>query len=124
MRKQTCLDKYGVDVASKSPEVRQKLRESSNTIVDPFAGWGARSDAAKKLGKTYIGCDLNLELVKWHIDCGRTNISLGNAVDFKFSDTCSVFICPPYSDPSTGRCFEDYNFEGFDESAKSMSQCD
>lgn len=97
---------------------------TSSTIVDPFAGWGARADAAKKLGKTYIGCDLNPELVKWHIDCGRTNISLGNAVDFRFSDTCSVFICPPYSDPITGRCFEDYNFEGFDESAKSMSQCD
>lgn len=97
---------------------------SSNTIVDPFAGWGARADACNELHRSYIGVDFNEELVKWHHQKGRTNIMYGDATDFKYNSTCSVFICPPYSDPETGRCFEDYNFDGFDEKAKALSQCD
>lgn len=96
---------------------------SSDIIVDPFAGWGARADAANELHRTYIGCDFNKELVEWHHSKGRTNIQYGDANEFKFGAECSVFICPPYSDPKTGRCFEDYNFEGFDTSAKAITQC-
>lgn len=96
---------------------------SSDTIVDPFAGWGARADAANELQRTYIGCDFNEELVAWHHSKGRTNIQYGDANEFKFEGKCSVFICPPYSDPDTGRCFEDYNFDGFDASAKAITQC-
>lgn len=96
----------------------------SDTIVDPFSGWGARFDAAQELHKTYIGGDYNEELVKWHHEVGRTTIKYMDANEFKYDGECSVFICPPYSDPKTGRCFEDYNFDGFDESAKALSQCD
>ena len=96
---------------------------SSDIIVDPFAGWGARADAANELHRTYVGCDFNKELVEWHHSKGRTNIQYGDAKEFKFSSECSVFICPPYSDPKTGRCFEDYNFDGFDASAKAITQC-
>ena len=97
---------------------------TSDVIVDSFAGWGARCQAAEILHKTYIGVDLNKELVEWHHANGRTNIQYKDARDLCYFGSCSVFICPPYSDPKTGRCFEDYNFEGFDESAKAMSQCD
>lgn len=97
---------------------------TSDTIVDPFAGWGARCDAANELHRVYIGSDLNPALVQWHHDCGRANITQADATTYTFSNRCSVFICPPYSDPVTGRCFEDYNFEGFDISAKQLSQCD
>lgn len=37
---------------------------------------------------------------------------------------CSVSTCPPYSDPETDRCFEGYNFNGFDEKAEALSLCD
>ena len=70
---------------------------TSNVIVDPFAGWGARADACAELRRAYIGVDLNSELVDWHNRFHR-NISLGDAKDFKFNDECSVFICPPYQD--------------------------
>lgn len=96
---------------------------TSTTIVDPFAGWGMRHDAAIELGREYVGSDLNAELVQWHQEHGR-NITLADAKTFRYNQECSVFICPPYSDPKTGRCFEDYSFEGFDSSAKSLSQCD
>lgn len=97
---------------------------TSDTIVDPFAGWGARADAANDLHRVYIGGDFNPELVEWHHSKGRTNINLQDANTFTYDGECSVFICPPYSDPTTGRCFEDYNFEGFDAVAKQKSQCD
>lgn len=97
---------------------------TSDVIVDCFAGWGARVDAANELGRTYIGIDFNRELVDWHHQKGRDNIHFGDAHEFKYDGDCSVFICPPYSDPNTGRCFEDYNFEGFDSEAKGLSQCD
>ena len=95
---------------------------SELTIVDPFAGWGARHDASVELHRTYIGCDFNKELVEWHQSKGR-NIQYSDANGFKYDKPCSVFICPPYSDEK-GRCFEDYNFDGFDNSAKQMTQCD
>ena len=44
---------------------------TSNTIYDLAAGWGARYDAAKKLGKKYVGCDYNKALVDWHHELGR-----------------------------------------------------
>lgn len=96
---------------------------TSDTIVDCFAGWGMRHDAAVELNKKYIGIDFNNELVQWHKSKGR-NIEFGDANIFTYVNDCSVFICPPYSDPKTGRCFEDYNFEGFGSSAKALSQCD
>lgn len=96
---------------------------TSETIVDPFAGWGARHDAAAQLKRPYLGGDYNKELVEWHQSKGRT-ITYMDAKEFKYDKVCSVFICPPYSDPKTGRCFEDYNFENFDESARALSQCD
>ena len=96
---------------------------TTDVIVDPFAGWGARHDATIELNKQYIGSDYNKELVEWHKSLGR-NIEYKDANEFHYDGLCSVFICPPYSDPKTGRCFEDYNFEHFDESAKAMSQCD
>lgn len=69
---------------------------TTNTIYDPFAGWGARYDACEELRIKYHGSDLNKELVEWHISKGR-NISLTNALDVKTSATnCSIFICPPY----------------------------
>ena len=97
---------------------------TSPTIVDPFAGWGARYDAALELGRNYVGSDFNSELVEWHNNVKHRNIKLCDANNFYYDKDCSVFICPPYSDPKTGRCFEDYNFEGFDNAAKNMSQCD
>lgn len=96
---------------------------TSTTIVDPFAGWGARHDAAAQLKRPYLGGDYNKKLVQWHQSKGRT-ITYADANEFKYDGICSIFICPPYSDPKTGRCFEDYNFDNFDESAKSLSQCD
>lgn len=68
---------------------------STNIIVDPFAGWGTRCDAARYLGKQYIGVDLNPDLVQWHKSLGRP-IELGDAKSFEYDDECSVFICPPY----------------------------
>ena len=97
---------------------------SSQTIVDPFAGWGTRADACEELHRTYIGIDFNEKLVNWHHSHGRLNIFYGDASDFHYNKKCSVFICPPYSDPKTERCFEDYNFEGFTDKAKALSQCD
>lgn len=73
---------------------------TSNTIVDPFAGWGARCDAAESLHKCYIACDLNEDLVAWHQSKGR-NIVYCDANEFKYDGECSVFICPPYQDVET-----------------------
>lgn len=70
---------------------------TSDVIVDTFAGWGMRHDASVDLHKTYIGCDLNEELVAWHRSKKR-NIKLGDAKQFKYNGECSVFICPPYQD--------------------------
>lgn len=95
---------------------------TQDIIVDPFAGWGARHDAATKLGRTYIGGDYNEELVKWHQEKGRT-VQFCDANEFRYDGVCSVFSCPPYTDPKTGRCFENYNFEGFDEAAQRLTQC-
>lgn len=97
---------------------------TSEMIIDPFAGWGARYDAAKELKRRYIGVDFNRELIAWHHEKGRNFIGFGDANEFRYNDECSVLICPPYSDPKTGRCFEDYNFDGFDDRAKALSQCD
>ena len=95
---------------------------SRQVIYDLAAGWGARYDACKKLGRTYIACDYNKELVDWHLEKGRDTIVWHDGRTFTCDVPCSIFICPPYSD-STGKCFEDYNFEGFDESAQSITQC-
>lgn len=97
---------------------------TSNIIVDPFAGWGTRYDAAIELGRKYVGGDFNPELVEWHNNVMHRNILLCDANNFSYEGNCSVFICPPYSDPKTGRCFEDYNFDNFDTVAKQKSQCD
>lgn len=70
---------------------------NSDVIVDPFAGWGTRYDASVALNKTYIGCDLNSELVEWHQKLGRS-ITLHDARQFKYDGECNVFICPPYRD--------------------------
>lgn len=88
------------------------------------AGWGARHDAAIECNKSYVGCDFNRELVEWHHANGRNSIEFHDGRKFYYSEVCSVFICPPYSDPKSGRCFEDYNFESFDVSAKNLTQCD
>lgn len=109
-----------------SEQLAAKLIErfcQADVIVDPFAGWGARHDAAVKLHKVYKGSDYNEELVKWHKEKGR-NIEYADAHAVKYDGKCDVLVCPPYSDPKTGRCFEDYNFADFDESAKALSQCD
>lgn len=75
-----------------------KKYATSDTIVDPFAGWGARYDACKSLKKRYIGCDMNPELVEWHHSQGRESICEGDATTFTYMDECNVFICPPYQD--------------------------
>lgn len=69
----------------------------SDVIVDPFAGWGTRHDAAVGLYKKYIGCDLNPELVEWHQSKGRS-IILQDAKEFRYEGECDIFICPPYKD--------------------------
>lgn len=70
---------------------------TTDTIVDPFSGWGARCDAAVELNKNYIGGDLNSELVEWHKSLNRP-ITLLDANNFKYAkNDCSVFICPPYT---------------------------
>lgn len=97
---------------------------TSMTIYDLAAGWGARYDAAMECKRFYVGCDFNKELVDWHHSQGRESIQFHDGRTFYYSKPCSVFICPPYSDPKTGRCFEDYNFEAFDERAKNLTQCD
>jgi len=96
---------------------------SSDNIYDLAAGWGARADACKELNREYIACDYNKDLVQWYDEVGKTHIEWCDGREFKTDKSCSIFICPPYSDPNTGRCFEDYNFEGFDESAQSLTQC-
>lgn len=96
---------------------------SSEVIFDPFAGWGTIADAAKELKRTYIGYDYNSDLVSWHVSRGR-NIEYGDARKVTYDGECSVFICPPYSDPKGGKCFKNYNFDGFDDSAKGMAQCE
>jgi len=96
---------------------------SQDVVYDLAAGWGARYDACEDLHKTYIACDYNKELVDWHHVQGRTNIWWHDGRTFLCDMLCSIFICPPYSDPTTGRCFEDYNFDGFDESAQALTQC-
>ena len=96
---------------------------SQDVVYDLAAGWGARADACSELGKTYISCDFNKELVDWHIAQGRDTISWHDGRTFTYDKPCSIFICPPYSDPNTGRCFENYNFAGFDESAQTLTQC-
>lgn len=86
---------------------------TTNIILDPFAGWGTRCDACKKLNIKYYGWDLNKELVDWHKEKGRLfetgcGIEYGDANNIKTDrENCSVFICPPYTD------FETY-FEGQD----------
>ena len=71
---------------------------TTNTIIDPFSGWGARCDASLELNKNYIGGDLNPELVEWHKSLNRP-ITLLDANNFKYDKgDCSVFICPPYTD--------------------------
>lgn len=73
---------------------------TTDTVVDPFAGWGARNDACKELGINYIGIDFNKELVDWHKSCKR-NIEYGDANTFTYNEECSVLICPPYQDVET-----------------------
>ena len=86
---------------------------TSDVILDPFAGWGTRCDAAKELNKKYYGWDLNKELVDWHHEKGRLfdtgcGIEYGDANNIKtIRENCSVFICPPYTN------FEIY-FDGQD----------
>lgn len=70
---------------------------TSKVIVDPFAGWGTRFDAAIELGKTYIGLDANKTLVDWHHSHGR-DIQYGDIEDNRYIGGCSVFTCPPYGD--------------------------
>lgn len=96
---------------------------SQNVIYDLAAGWGARCDACVELNRTYTACDYNKDLVDWHHTNGRNSIWWHDGRTFTYDMPCSIFICPPYSDPKTGRCFEDYNFDGFDESAQSLTQC-
>lgn len=86
---------------------------TTNIIIDPFAGWGMRCDAAKELGVKYLGVDLNEELVKWHQELNR-NIILGDAINFSSDQECSVFICPPYQDKEI--YFENQNCN--------LTQCD
>lgn len=85
---------------------------TSNIIVDPFAGWGTRHDAAIKLHKAYLGCDTNSELVAWHKSHNR-NIVYGDARTFKYDWGCSVFICPPYG-----------NTEIYTSDQVNLSECD
>lgn len=86
---------------------------TTNTIIDPFAGWGTRCEACKELGLHYYGWDLNKELVDWHHTKNRLfenncGIEYGDANNIKVDTAdCSVFICPPYTD------FEKY-FDGQD----------
>ena len=70
---------------------------TSDLIVDPFAGWGTRHDASIECHKSYIGIDMNKELVNWHKERNRS-IEYGDASLFQFLGDCSVFICPPYQD--------------------------
>ena len=80
---------------------------TSDIILDPFAGWGTRCDAAKELKKKYYGWDLNEELVEWHHKQNRLfsngcGIEYGDANNIKtVRSDCSVFICPPYTDSET-----------------------
>ena len=93
---------------------------TSDVILDPFAGWGTRCDAAKELNKKYYGWDLNKELVDWHHEKGRLfdtgcGIEYGDANNIKtIRENCSVFICPPYTN------FEIY-FDGQD---LKITQCE
>lgn len=110
---------------SKSLAIRLlKTYSTCDTVYDLAAGWGARADACKELNKEYVACDFNKELVTWHHEQGRECIRYHDGRSFIYDKSCTIFICPPYSDASTGKCFEDYNFEGFDDSCKQLSQCD
>ena len=109
-----------------SKSLAQKLIStycSQSVVYDLAAGWGARYDACIDLGKEYVACDFNKSLVDWHHEQHRDSIAWHDGRTFTYDSPCSIFICPPYSDPNTGRCFEDYNFDGFDESAQTLTQC-
>ena len=95
---------------------------TTDTIVDPFSGWGTRCDAAKQLNKTYIGCDLNKELVTWHNEHGRPEIHYQDAKTFKYENTCTVLICPPYYDKTTNNYLEDYNYDELHKS-EPLTEC-
>ena len=89
---------------------------TTNTIIDPFAGWGTRCDACKELGNiNYYGWDLNKELVEWHHQLNRTfdtgcGIEYGDANNIKtVRENCSVFICPPYTNKEI--YFEEQNID-------------
>ena len=86
---------------------------STDIIVDPFAGWGARHDASIESGRHYIGSDFNKDLVDWHVSEGRT-IGYADAKQFKYDGKCSVLICPPYQD------IEVY----FEDQDSSLTQCE
>lgn len=72
---------------------------STNIIIDGFAGYGMRHDAAIELNKEYHGIDLNKELVDWHAKHNR-NIFYhdANTWTIPINKPHSIFICPPYTD--------------------------
>lgn len=72
---------------------------TTGVIVDGFAGYGMRHDAAIEMGLEYHGIDFNEELVKWHHECNR-NIEYADANTWKktINKPHSVLICPPYTD--------------------------
>lgn len=96
---------------------------TSDLIIDPFAGWGTRCDAAIELKHKYIGIDLNDELVKWHHNHGRSCILLGDANEYRSDCNCSVLMCPPYYDLVNNCTVEDYNYDKFDKSMQETSEC-
>lgn len=93
---------------------------TSDTILDPFAGWGGREEASKYLNKKYYGFDLNPKLVQWHHENERYDILYGDASSVRYDKVCTVFTCPPYVE--NNQYVEDYNYSEFhDQSMKSES---
>ena len=84
---------FPVEVATLCAEFY--LRDAS-TVFDPFAGWGERHAAIKKVGKRYVGYDISQEAItKAFDDYGVENILADSRVR-PIPDFDGMITCPPY----------------------------
>ena len=76
--------------------VTQLYMKNATAVLDPFAGWGERHAAVKKLGIPYFGFDTSMVAIK-HAKAkyGVSNIH-GNSLTVPFPTVDFVFTCPPY----------------------------
>lgn len=70
---------YGAHFATFPPEIPEKCikagSKKGDTVLDPFAGSGTTLEVAKRLGRDYIGIELNPKYVKELIEPRLANIN-------------------------------------------------